>query len=125
MYKDEALYLLKGGKEGILQWNRKVTAGKANLDLCGCKLPAAKLMGVRLVGANLRQADLSWAELAGADLSGADEPGKSRRRKLHNAILIKADLSLTHFRQADLCRRRSQRGRPESGHPPRGLAGPG
>ncbi len=35
MYKDEALYLLKGGNEGILQWNRKVTAGKANLDLGG------------------------------------------------------------------------------------------
>ena len=45
MYKDEALFLLKGGKDGILEWNRKVAAGKANLDLSGAKLPAAKLMG--------------------------------------------------------------------------------
>ena len=46
MYKDEALFLLKGGKEGILEWNRQAASGKANLDLGGTKLPAAKLMGV-------------------------------------------------------------------------------
>ncbi len=53
MYKDEALFLLKGGKAGVLEWNRPVAAGKANLDLSGIKLPAAKLMGVKLMGANL------------------------------------------------------------------------
>jgi hypothetical protein len=38
MYKDEALYLLKGGAQGISEWNRQVAAGKANLDLGGSKL---------------------------------------------------------------------------------------
>ena len=28
MYKDEALFLLKGGKEGILEWNRQAASGK-------------------------------------------------------------------------------------------------
>jgi hypothetical protein len=35
MYKNEALLLLKGGDDAILQWNRKVTSGKAHLDLNG------------------------------------------------------------------------------------------
>jgi hypothetical protein len=38
MYKDEALFLLKGGEPGISEWNRKVGAGKAHLDLGGSKL---------------------------------------------------------------------------------------
>ncbi|MGB0067028.1 MAG: pentapeptide repeat-containing protein [Isosphaeraceae bacterium] len=69
MYKDEALFLLKGGKEGILEWNRQVASGKANLDLGGTKLPAAKLMGANLRGADLRRANLHGARLGGAKLS--------------------------------------------------------
>jgi len=39
MYKDEGLFLLKGGKDGIREWNRKVASGKANLDLGRTKQP--------------------------------------------------------------------------------------
>ena len=45
MYKDEALFLLKGGKDGILEWNRKVAAGKANLDLGGSQAPGSQAHG--------------------------------------------------------------------------------
>jgi hypothetical protein len=38
MYKDEALFLLKGGTVGIIEWNRKVASGKANLDLAGGRI---------------------------------------------------------------------------------------
>jgi hypothetical protein len=44
MYKDEALLLLKGGKDGILEWNRMVAAGKAHLRFSGVQLPGAKLI---------------------------------------------------------------------------------
>ena len=65
MYKDEALFLLKGGESGISEWNRKVAAGKANLDLEGVKLSAAKLREAKLRGADLSQSDLNWADLGG------------------------------------------------------------
>jgi hypothetical protein len=55
MYKDEAIFLLKSGEPGISEWNRKVAAGKANLDLGGTKLRAAKLSRAKLSGADLRQ----------------------------------------------------------------------
>ena len=55
MYKDEALDLLKGGEQGISEWNRKVASGKAILDLDGVKRHAAKLRGTRLRGKRLRR----------------------------------------------------------------------
>jgi hypothetical protein len=71
MYKDEALFLLKGGEPGISEWNRKVAAGKANLDLGGSRLSAAKLRGAKLGGADLRGANLDRARLRGAKLRHA------------------------------------------------------
>jgi hypothetical protein len=66
MYKDEALYLLKGGEQGVSEWNRKVTAGEANVELGGVKLSAAKLRGAQLPGANWRR---------GVIASGRSQPG--------------------------------------------------
>ncbi len=64
MYKDEALCLLKGGEQGISEWNRKVASGKAILDLDGVKRHAAKLRGAKLRGAGLREAKLDGAKLS-------------------------------------------------------------
>ena len=71
MCKDEATYLLKGGEPGISEWNRKVAAGRAHLDLDGVKLSAAGLQGAQLGGANLRRSELNWADRTGANLDGA------------------------------------------------------
>ena len=103
MYPDEAMGLLKGGGDGISEWNRKVAAGKATLELGGAKLSAAKLRGANLEGANLGGSDLNWADLTGANLKGAKHQRSSLDgAKLHGASLRQADLSETHLRQANL-----------------------
>jgi hypothetical protein len=108
MDRDEAIRLLKGGLDGIREWNERrerdekipslhgAVLGRA--DLNGAVLGRADLSGAALIGAVLRQADLREADLRGADLTGA---------VLYEADLTGADLSdaacgLTTFGDVDL-----------------------
>ncbi len=94
MDRDEALKLLKGGEEGIREWNQRRRAGEAIPDLSGANLGYAILLG-----ANLSQADLSGAILLGANLSQAD----LSYANLHWAILTEeADLSYAKLSYASL-----------------------
>jgi hypothetical protein len=108
MNRDEALKLLKGGKEGVAEWNRRRDSGEEIPDLGGADLHEAdlrtadrrgvNLSGVNLSGANLSEADFRaerrhGANPGGADLSGAD---------LSGANLMWANLIWADFHGADL-----------------------
>ena len=121
MNREEALELLRGGKKGIAEWNRRQKTSLTwipDLDsgpdlskaaqfraIASSKgwipdLRGADLRGTTLKGADLRAASLWAAKLAGAklgktDLSVAD---------LRDAHLRAADLSEAKLRGADLSR---------------------
>ena len=110
MKRDKALELLRGGEDGIAEWNKRVEAGGGLRDLSAARLDGAKLSGANLSGADLRRADLrsaklfsaklieaklSRARLRGADLRGAD---------LRGAELLEANLTFANLRGADLSR---------------------
>jgi len=101
--RDEALKLLKGGEEGIREWNQRRVSGveipdlsSADLhgddlcdaNLCDANLRDANLHGADLHGAILSTANLRTADLRAADLSGADLSDAN----LHGAILGGANL---------------------------------
>src|SRR5262249_40890760 len=89
MDRDEAIRLLKGGTEGITEWNRRrheegiPDLGGADLtgaqleraDLEGAQLKRAQFKGANLERANLKDARLEWADLTGARLEWADLTG--------------------------------------------------
>jgi hypothetical protein len=79
MDRDEALRLLRGGVEGIAEWNRRRGEGEIIPDLSGANLS----------GANLYEADLSKTNLAMAILD---------RTILDRTILDRANLSEANFR---------------------------
>jgi hypothetical protein len=98
MDRDEAIELLKSGRDGVTMWNqwRMQNEGIPNLsraNLSGADLSGADLSGADLSGANLIRADLIRADLSGAILSGAN---------LIWAILNRADLSETNLSGANL-----------------------
>ena len=100
MNRDEALRLLKGGEEGIKEWNRRREKGEEipelnDVDLSGADLFKADLRGADLSEADLSGADLSRASLSGANLSLAD---------LSEANLSTANLSTANLSRADLSR---------------------
>jgi hypothetical protein len=113
MDRDESLKLLKGGEEGIREWNQRRRADEAIPDLTyadlseanlvGADLSEANLVGADLRGADLSRADLSRAKLNHANLSGADLSGANLRYAiLRYAILRDADLSGANLSGADL-----------------------
>jgi hypothetical protein len=78
MDRDEALRLLRGGTEGVAEWNRlrrsetdRAAIDLRGADLSGADLRRAFLMRAVLSGANLRGANLRGADLRGASLRGA------------------------------------------------------
>ncbi|UCE59881.1 MAG: toll/interleukin-1 receptor domain-containing protein [Phycisphaerales bacterium] len=91
MDRDEALKLLRGGKEGIAEWNLRRSEENE-------KLP--DLIGADFRHADLRRANLGNAKLGGADVSGAD----FRLASLLNADLSNAILCGTNLRDANLAR---------------------
>jgi TIR domain/Pentapeptide repeats (8 copies) len=114
MDRDEALKLLKGGLNGIVQWNRRRESGEEIPDLSQANVVAANLSSVKfrsaklcyadlcyanLMGADLNDADLSGADLTGADLSGANLTGAN----LGCANLGGAHLSDVQLGSANLC----------------------
>lgn len=90
MTRDEALALLRGGAEGISEWNRRRAAGEEIPRLGGEDLSACVL-----IWANLRKMHLEGADLIGAHLEGAD---------LREAHLEAADLREAHLERDDLGR---------------------
>jgi uncharacterized protein YjbI with pentapeptide repeats len=111
--RDDAIALLKGGPDGVLDWNTRRANGEqipslenADLfraDLTGANLSRADLRGANLYGANLDSANLSEADLYTADLAKADLSGANLSAanlcgaRLSRGILLEAD-----FRPADL-----------------------
>lgn len=98
MNREEAEKLLRGGPEGIDEWNSRREQLEAIPNLQGVDLRGANLRGVNLSEAYLRGANLSEANLRGADLSGANLSETS----LNEACLIKANLFHTDCFRADL-----------------------
>jgi hypothetical protein len=113
MDQDEARKLLKGGPDGVAEWNRRRESGEGIPDLSEAILKRANLGGANLGGADLSEADLSEADLSEADLSGTDLSGANlsdaylrgadlRRANLRGAHLIEADLSGANLIEANL-----------------------
>jgi hypothetical protein len=119
--REEALTLLKRGKVGVREWNRRrdgeesipslhaavligaylskadlIGANFSGACLSGANLSGANLSGASLSGANLTEADLHWANLSDADLSAADLAGAN----LSGACLYGANLRLASLSEA-------------------------
>jgi uncharacterized protein YjbI with pentapeptide repeats len=98
MDRGEALKLLRGGGEGVAEWNRLREFGEEIPKLRGVKLRArypieTNLRGINLSGVDLSGADLSFTSLCRSDFSGSD---------LSDANLIGADLSECRLRRTNL-----------------------
>ena len=110
MDRDEALKLLKGGPEGIREWNLRRKAGEALPDLVQADLTGADLNEVNLQMANLIAANLTDATLRGANLSRAIlSDARLLRTNLSNSICSCCNLNGSHvgggnFRMADFSR---------------------
>ena len=93
MDSDEALKLLKGGEEGIHEWNKRRDSGVEIPDLSNTHISRADLRNANLRGASLSGSDLSGAKLGGADLSRADlRSSNPSAANLRGANLRGADL---------------------------------
>jgi hypothetical protein len=113
--QEDALRLLKGGPEGVTEWNTRrkngetiprwpqLIEGDSSEDILGeSTIGLTDLRGVDLNGANLRGVDLSGADLSGADLSGADLLAADLHdADLQGAILSYADLHAANLNRAD------------------------
>jgi uncharacterized protein YjbI with pentapeptide repeats len=101
MDRGEALRLLKGGPDGITEWNRR--RGESFADLSRASFLGADLRGAMLDWVNLSRADLRGANLLAADLSKADLPlADLRMSDLRGADLRGADLRRGQLSEADL-----------------------
>jgi len=108
--KDEAVSLLKGGMDGIIEWNSRRSRGDRIPPLDGASLRCLNLAidvppvddppgKMRLImRAGYRSADLSGVILQGADLTGAIIEGVN----LSDANLRDANLNLASLRNSDL-----------------------
>ena len=100
--------LLRGGEEGIQEWNRRIADGEEmphlkeafllNADMQGVDLQGAYLIGASFCQANLQGAILAGTLLSEADFRGADlSDAEFRHANLNGAIfggtLISCDLS--------------------------------
>lgn len=125
MDRDEALELLRGGKDGVEEWNKRRGAdgnipslhqvslrgailSGANLysaNLTGADLTGAKLIEATLIATSFRQAKLNEADLSGANLGGAILHGADvRRTDFSGAILLRTvfgDLDLSEAEGLD------------------------
>ena len=108
MNRREALKLLKGGREGIVEWNRRRDAWEQIPDLSGADLSGANLCDANLSGASrgpsdLNSADLSHLTLARVDLNYATLSfARLRAASVSRAILSGANLSDADLNGTDL-----------------------
>lgn len=103
MDREEALALLKGGHDGVAEWNERRSAGEKIPDLSeenlvGLNLGGANLSWGRFRMANFRNVDLIGANLSHARLCDAHFSGAN----LNGANLFGADLSEAQFLNANL-----------------------
>lgn len=102
MDQSEVLALLRGGPEGIAEWNRRrdelLRKGGFRLDLSGVDLCGVDLSGVNLEYANLTDVRFVDANLTGARIGSGNLAGAV----LRNAILSEASLKFSHADGADL-----------------------
>jgi hypothetical protein len=98
MDRDEALRLLKGGTDGVREWNQRRGRGEEIPDLSGADLSKTDLRWADLHRVVLHVADLVGADLRGADLEGADLRGAD----LEGAQLDLASCGGTVFGDVDL-----------------------
>ncbi len=103
MNRDEALKLLRGGPDGIKEWNkRRDTGHKPNLayanlhmaNLCKANLGGCNLSLTDLSYANLSGASLRYTHLAATNLNEATLNGTRLDHALFSRTIISADLSL-------------------------------
>jgi uncharacterized protein YjbI with pentapeptide repeats len=107
MDRDEALRLLRGGPEGIAEWNRKRLSGEEIPDLSDIDLRSARLDGASLDRACLIDARLEGARLVGASLQAAILDGASLDDALLDGVrLYSASLIRVSFVRARLVRAR-------------------
>jgi TIR domain/Pentapeptide repeats (8 copies) len=110
MDREEALKLLKAGRKGIDEWNRRRKSGEIIPSLRRANLSRVNLSRVNLRGANLHGANLSVAKLDRADLSDAHLNGADLsyatffRTRLWRANLCNANLSCANLCDAKLAR---------------------
>lgn len=101
MDRDEALKLLKGGPEGIREWNERRKAGEEIPSLEEADLSTAYLGKANLFIADLNHADLSNANLTEATLDNANlDNANLSNANLNNASLRGANLSNADLRGA-------------------------
>lgn len=117
MDRDEALRLLKGGPDGVSEWNRRRETSEAFFNLGGAALRRTNLTGADLSktylrvadlrSAYLRDTDLRNADLVGADLSGAILTNTNLcEADLSGAILVGASIRRAGLQQINLDRAR-------------------
>ena len=103
MDRDEAPRLLKGGPDGVAEWNRRLSAGEEIPDLTGANFSGAFLFGANLSGAFLVEANLSGALLIEVNLSGASLLGANFSWAFLNGADLEAAVCLrTIFADVDL-----------------------
>ncbi|MCK4303366.1 MAG: toll/interleukin-1 receptor domain-containing protein [Candidatus Eisenbacteria sp.] len=123
MDRDEALKLLRGGPDGVKEWNRwrtpydeewePVPLSLERVDLAGAKLDKVSLAGMDLTGAVPSEANLSGANLAGAFLSHADLSGAIvTQSDLRQVILSGANLYRANLLDSNLSGLRGPTNRP-------------
>jgi uncharacterized protein YjbI with pentapeptide repeats len=98
MTEEEAVKLLRGGRDGVLEWNRRREAGEPVPRLAKAALRDAKLGGVNLAGVELQEANLYGAYLGHANLIGAH----LSRAQLGSANLSEANLTAATLLEARL-----------------------
>jgi hypothetical protein len=103
MDRDVALKLLRGGPEGIAEWNRRRERDEEIPSLC-----EANLIFADLSGANLNGVDFTAANLRGARFSDGEPDGDDLvlaslvETNLNDAQLQSAFLVMTNLSRADL-----------------------
>ncbi len=103
MTREEAVRLLQGGPEGLLEWNRLRGACVESIDLSGIELPGCVLCGPNSEGVQLARCDLTSANLAQANLTNASlHSCRLTSASLTEAILDNADATGADFSAADL-----------------------
>lgn len=121
MERDEALELLRGGPDGIRQWNER-RANLAHAVLCEVDLAGAHLHGANLRAVDFRKAVLRNAEMNNANLSHVDlrdaclRNTDMRGTNLYGVDLRNADLAAANLQGASFIQARLSQANFESAH---------
>jgi Pentapeptide repeats (8 copies) len=81
MDRDNAIKLLKGGREGLAEWIRRRVVGEPLPDLSEADLAGAGLCGAKLSEAKFNEAKFNEATLSGDSLGEATAAVQQERRR--------------------------------------------